>query len=147
MVERFFVTVAIQTLIWINRPLDRLILTLLNLLAGVEPNRMISSFPARVLKDWKRFVIDVGEDGFNGYLKCAGRLELVAAGSAISTYTRMMQDMIKLATGTTVVFQVNERESEEDSIPGWRQKKIAGWRHRKCDRVFCRCACHDEVRS
>jgi hypothetical protein len=115
--RRFFVTVAVQTLIWINRPLDRLILALINLLAGPEPRIMASNFPARVLKDPKRFIIDVGKDGFNGYLQCGRRLELVAASSAMSTYMRMMQDMIKRGTGTRVVFRVYERDSEVIPIP------------------------------
>lgn len=102
--KRFLVIVAVQTLVWINRPLDRLILALIDLLAEAGP----MSFPARALKNPKRFIIDMGEDGFNGYLQRAGRLELVAASSAMSTYARMMQEMVKAATGSTVVFHVQD---------------------------------------
>jgi hypothetical protein len=115
--KRFFVGVVIQTLIWINRPLDRLILALISVLAGTGPRTMASSFPARLLKDPKRFIVDVGKDGFNGYLQRGGRLELVAASSVMSTYARMMQDMIKLGTGATVLFRVNEEGSDVAPVP------------------------------
>lgn len=103
--KRYFVVVAVQTLVWINRPLDRLILALLNMVAG-EAKSTSSSFPARVLSDPKRFVIDIGRDGFNAYVQRDGRMELVAASSAMSTLTRMMQDAVKAGTGADVRFGV-----------------------------------------
>ena len=51
--------------------------------------------PMKTLANPKRFIIEVGENGFNAYLDHGdGNVEPFAASSSMSTYMRMMKDII-----------------------------------------------------
>ena len=78
-------------------------------------------FPARTLKNPKTFRIEVGEDGFNAYLVKDTGEELFAASSSMSTWLRMMADMLKAGTGQTRVFLVQEKTDVRDSETGTTQ--------------------------
>ena len=73
-------------------------------------------FPARTLTHPKTFVLEIGADGFNGYvINAVGQVELFVASSSMSSFTRMMGDMVKLGNGNAAKF---EYVPEPDKVSG-----------------------------
>jgi hypothetical protein len=68
----------------------------------------VAQFGGRLLKNRKVFVIEIGEDGFNAYAitSLMGDKVLFAASSSMSTFLKVMGDMVRLGSGKDVEFQV-----------------------------------------
>jgi hypothetical protein len=61
----------------------------------------------RTLDSPRRFVIDVGKDGFNAYEQVGEELQLFAASSSTSTFVKVVQQ-IYASNGNTVTLKLVE---------------------------------------
>lgn len=69
----------------------------------------------RVLASPIRFIVDVGANGFNAYRVGGDGLELFAASSSLTTFCKVMSDILELGSPGVprVEFKVVESGSEE----------------------------------
>ena len=80
-------------------------------MAESDREGVVQSFPARTLRNQKTFIMEIGEDGFNAYIvKEGGERELFAASSSMSTWLKVMGNIVELGSGQHVEFQVVPKE-------------------------------------
>jgi hypothetical protein len=78
-------------------------------MAESDRERVVSpgDFPARTLRNQKTFIMEIGEDGFNAYIvREGGERELFAASSSMSTWLKVMGNIVGLGSGQAVEFDV-----------------------------------------
>jgi hypothetical protein len=80
-------------------------------MAESDREGVVQSFPARTLRNQKTFIMEIGEDGFNAYIvKEGGERELFAASSSMSTWLKVMGNIVELGSGQHIEFQVVPKE-------------------------------------